>query len=212
MTVCEIQRNDADRRLTAVFDGKPDPGIEVGSVSAPGPDVAPGVETAPRDLEVEGRDQIGSYLYSQFQGQKMVRVVSGILRAQGFWVKERPEAGADGGVDAVAGRGSLGLDSPRIVVQVKVRADQVGTGELDALEGTIAKFGADHGLIVSWGGFSSKAREQARVRGFKLRCWDQWDLITGITENWDRLPDDLRADLPFQRIWTISPSAAEPEA
>lgn len=114
MTVCEIQRDDADRRLAAVMEGKPDP--------------------------------------------------------------------------------------PRIAVQVKMRADQVGTQELDGLEGAIVKFGADHGLMVSWGGFSTKAREQARTRGFKVRCWDQWDLIRGITENWDRLPDDVRADLPFQRI------------
>jgi restriction system protein len=160
MTVCEIQRNSAESRLTQVFEGQTDPGLVLADAApAQGPNAVALPDAAPRDLEVEGRDRIANYLYNHFQGQKMVRVVTGILQAQGFWVKAGPEAGADSGVDAIAGRGSLGLDSPRIAIQVKVKG-QIGTSDLDNLEGAISKFGADHGLMVSWGGFSNKAQDK----------------------------------------------------
>jgi len=48
------------------------------------------------------------------------------------------------------------------------------------LQGVVNSFGADLGLLVSWGGFTSKADEEARRNFFKIRLWDPDTLITQI--------------------------------
>ena len=34
--------------------------------------------------------------------------------------------------------------------------------------------------------------------------WDQDDVIGELLENYDRLDEDLRTDLPLKRIWTVA--------
>lgn len=35
--------------------------------------------------------------------------------------------------------------------------------------------------------------------------WDDKKLISALLENYDRLPDEMQAELPLKRIWAVVP-------
>ena len=100
----------------------------------------------------------------------MEHLVASILRASGYEAVERA-AGPDGGVDIVAGRGELGFGQPRLCVQVKARRGPVGLAEYDRLMGNLDTFRAEHGLLVSLGGFTKPVRDRNAQSFFKIRLW-----------------------------------------
>ena len=61
------------------------------------------------------------------------------------------------------------FDSPRICVQVKSGRQVSGVNVLRELQGVMQTFKADHGLLVSWGGFARLAEQEARA------TWATWD-------------------------------------
>jgi restriction system protein len=63
---------------------------------------------------------------------------------------------------------------------------------------------ADQGLLVSWGGFKTTVDKEKATQFFRVRLWDQQALIEQILANYDRLDEDIRADLPLKRIWTVA--------
>ena len=74
----------------------------------------------------------------------------------------RLSAGERGGVDILAGKGVLGLEEPRICVQVKATASSAGIDVINSLLGVVAGYGATYGLVVSLGGFTKDARNKAK--------------------------------------------------
>jgi restriction system protein len=68
---------------------------------------------------------------------------------------------------------------------------------------TMRPFQADRGLLVSWGGYTKSALQEARVHFFSIRLWDSQDIMEALFRTYDRLPEDLRADIPLKRIWTL---------
>ena len=72
---------------------------------------------------------------------------------------------------------------------------------LRGLQGSMTNFGAEQGLLVSWGGFT-RAVYEARLNFFKVRLWDSNDLIKAILKNYDNLSDSLQAEL-IKRIWAL---------
>ena len=70
--------------------------------------------------------------------------LTAILTAEGFQCQQAPP-GPDGGIDITAGRGPLGLDSPRLLVQVKSGA-QIGSPVVTQLHGVMTTHGAEQGL------------------------------------------------------------------
>src|SRR5690606_7982291 len=70
------------------------------------------------DLEQEGLDRIATMIQAQFAGHGLIRLVEGILKAQGYTTYRSPE-GADGGADILAGMGPLGFGTPQLCVEVK---------------------------------------------------------------------------------------------
>lgn len=193
MTVCRIQRNNAELRVAAVLAGKPDPG-------EPAPDV-PSDETI-TDIAQAAHDAIVAFVRSRFKGHDLARLVAAILEAEGFRVSVSPP-GPDRGVDILAGRGPLGLDEPRICVQVKSSESPADVNVLRALQGTMATFGATQGLLVSWGGFTDALQKEARQHALKIALWDQNDIINAIYRVYDKLSPEIQAELPLKRIWVL---------
>ena len=117
MTVCNISRNDAERRVASVAEGKPDPGpsVSLDTQSTQVPGLREHSEGLP-DLSQLAHDQIVAHIQARFSGHALAALVNAVLRAEGWLTKPSPP-GADGGVDILAGRGSLGLDEPRLCVQ-----------------------------------------------------------------------------------------------
>lgn len=198
MTVCRIWRNDAETRIAALIAGKP---VAVTASPVPEEDEAGG-ETI--DLEETARNAISAAIYARYKGHGLERVVAAVLEAQGYKTRVSPE-GADGGVDVVAGSGPLGLDSPRLVVQVKSEQSPVDVRPVRELHGVMREFGADHGLMVAWGGFKGSVLKETMRKFFEVRLWTGDDLVQAILDHYDALPADMRAELPLKRIWTLVP-------
>lgn len=149
LTICRVQRNNAEARLRAMRDSgwKPESTRAIVKASDAGP-----VELAPEpediDLEEAARDQIARVIAARFKGHGLARLVEGILKAQGYVTYRSPE-GADGGVDILAGAGPLGFGSPRLCVEVKSESSPIDRPTVDKLLGAVTKFGAHEGLFVS---------------------------------------------------------------
>ena len=205
MTVCNISRNDALQRVEAVLQGKPDPGP---SVKMGKPTKKVGVLDEDEDtseipnLSQIAHDQIVAHIQSRFSGHALSTLVGAVLRADGWMTKLSP-AGADGGVDILAGRGSLGLDSPRLCVQVKSQNSPADVTVYRTLQGTMQTFKAEQGLLVCWGGFNKVVLSESKQAHFSVRLWDSSDLVEAIYRNYERLPAEIQAELPLKKTWTL---------
>jgi restriction system protein len=104
------------------------------------------------DIEQVASDQITARIAQEFAGHGLATLVSALLTAEDFVCEQSPP-GPDGGVDILAGRGPLGLDTPRLLVQVK-SGGQIGAPVVTQLHGVMSTHGADQGLLVAWGGLS----------------------------------------------------------
>jgi len=205
MTVCEIRRNDAAKRISAVMNGQPDPNLSVrGSLESlitPTDDGLGDKDSAP--VEEQAFDQVRKLIEAKFKGHDLTRLVEAILTTQGYYTYRSPE-GADGGADILAGLGPMGFDEGRLCVQVKSGGVQNDTA-IRELEGVMSRLGAQKGLFISWDGFNKTALQHTRDLFFKVRLWDDKKLMEVLLDNYDRLPDTIQAELPLKRIWVIVP-------
>ncbi|MCP4713385.1 MAG: restriction endonuclease [Planctomycetes bacterium] len=201
MAICQIKRNNAENRIHEMAQNK------WKSTKIPKPpevdDEGGEQEDSTTDLEELAQDQIAKLIIAKFKGHGMARLVDGILKAQGYTTYLSPE-GPDKGVDILAAAGPLGFGEPRICVQVKSGDGTLDRPTLDQLIGTMQNVQAHQGLLVSWGGFKSSVDKEEASQFFRVRLWDQKELISQLLEHYDKLDDDLRADLPLKRIWTVA--------
>jgi len=198
MTVCRITRNNAEQRILAVLKGQ---SLNVKQID----EIVVAEDEGIPDLEELALDQIRSFVTRKFKGHRLTEIVAAVLIAQGYTVRIAPE-GPDGGVDILAGTGALGFENPRLAVQVKSSDSPVDIKPVRELQGAMKNFKADSGLFVAWGGFkTSVERERARLF-FEIRLWNSDDLLQELFRNYEKLPDDLQAEIPLKRIWMLVPS------
>lgn len=154
------------------------------------------------DIEQVALDQITARVAEEFSGHGLATLVAAILTAEGFHCTQAPP-GPDGGIDIAAGRGPLGLDSPRLLAQVKSGA-QIGSPIVAQLHGVMTTHGAEQGLLVAWGGLSKAARDTMKNQHLRVRVWEAADVVDAVLRTYDRLPEEIRSQLPLRRIWMLS--------
>lgn len=202
MTICQITRNDAEARVKAM--AQTGWKSTLAAVVTSGPtDAGDDSDTMPRDIERDARDGIARAILARFKGHGLARLVEAILKAQGYATYRSP-AGPDKGVDILAAPGELGFGKPRICVQVKSGEDPVDSPTVNQLIGTMQNVQADQGLFVAWGGFKQSVDREVPAQFFRVRLWDQDDLIGKLLASYDKLDADLRAELPLKRIWAVA--------
>ncbi|MGY1606381.1 restriction endonuclease [Geodermatophilus sp. SYSU D00700] len=203
LTVCRIQRNDAETRIKALLEGavSPRPADPAPEIDQPASDV---VRQPDVDLAELSRDQIRRRIGARFHGHDLSRLIGAVLQAEGMFVHVSP-AGPDGGVDILAGEGDMGFDGVGLAVQVESGGIVVDASTLRELQGVMTNFGATRGLMVSWGRYTKNARAEARRLFFQLRLWDADDVIARVEAVYERLPQDIQAELPLRRMWTLVP-------
>lgn len=203
-TICGI---DAEERIRAMAkNGWKSESASPKHVSMQGDKAGEGTNDTGKpliDLEESARDEIAVLIGIRYKGHDMARLVEKVLNAQGYTTHRSPE-GPDYGVDILAAPGPLGFGQPRIVVQVKSSDAPIDRATVDQLIGTMQNFHADQGLFVSWGGFKSSVDKETARQFFRVRLWDQNALIDQILEHYDKLDEDMRAELPLKRIWTVA--------
>jgi restriction system protein len=204
-TVCEVSRNDAVKRIEALLQKGSESSSFVEKASfakGKNTDEVFAESEAMVDLETLARDQIERHISRQFSGHAFTNLVDAILKAQGFETRVSPP-GADKGIDIVAGRGHLGFEGPHLVVQVKSGSVVVDQPTLQSLLGCLSDTRAEHGLLVSWAGFTSAVRQRANELYFRVRMWGRKEVVDALLAVYDRLPEEIRSELPLRRIWTI---------
>ncbi len=68
---------------------------------------------------------------------------------------------------------------------------------------------ADQGLLVSWSGFKPTVRKRTNELFFRVRFWGRDEIIDALLSVYDRLPEEIRAELPLRRTWTLVPEDDE---
>lgn len=209
-TICQIKRNDAEARIRSI--------LKLGATS-PGPTALRDHSTTEssddaddRDADIDpgqlARNQIREQISRKFVNHDFARLIDSILRAQGYFTQMGP-IGQDRGVDILAGSGPLGFGEPRLCVQIKSGSVQVDRPTLSELVGVKARFKATYGLLVSWGGFKRTVEEERLPEFFHVRMWDAEDVIDLVLENFPRLDEDIREQLPLKQIWVLDPTLLE---
>lgn len=203
MTVCQIQRNDAEARFNAILQKGADPGYK----GAPVDTDATGTEDEQGsqyefDLEFIALDQIRKHIEWSFKGHKLTTLVRAVLEAQGFQTHISPP-GPDHGVDIVASKGPLGFESPKLVVQVKSQSTPLERSVIQELQGAMRNFRAECGLVVAWGGYKRSVEQERARLYFEMRLWNADDLIRAIQTYYEKLPDSIQAELPLKRTWVL---------
>ena len=183
------------QRIVDVFCGDVTPGVEPSNDGFSQEDELD--ETI--DIHQEIQDRIVTRLRQKFAGTRLEYLVASILQTSGYVVLQTRE-GADGGVDVLAGKGDMGFGEPRLCVQVKGRTSPVDLAEYDRLQGNIASFRAEHGLLVSLGGFTKPVHDRNEQSFFVIRLWGPDELAQRLLENYDSLPQDIRADIPLETV------------
>jgi restriction system protein len=92
----------------------------------------------------------------------------------------------------------------RLCVEVKSEDSPISRPTVDKLLGAVSKFGAEEGLFVSWNGFKTNVQKELAASFFKVRLWSQKELLEALFAHYDQLDDDLKAELPLKRIWTVA--------
>ena len=202
LTICQIQRNEAEQRVRKMAEnGWKSTGRPITSPNES--DSGDSDEETITDLAVAARDQIAQQIIARFKGHGMARLVDAILRAQGYTTIVSPP-GPDKGVDILAAPGPMGFGTPRLCVQVKSGDSALDRPTLDQLIGTMQNMNAEQGLLVSWGGFKSSLDKEKASQFFRVRLWDQGNLIEQLLDHYENLDENLRTELPLKRIWTVA--------
>ncbi len=198
MTVCQIQRNNAEARIREILKTGKDTFLP----KVPGTTEKDETTSESIDIEEAAHDEIVRYIGQNFKGHELSRLVNELLKARGYQTHLSP-AGPDGGVDIIAGKGAMGFDPPRLCVQVKSSDSPVDIKTVRELQGVLKKHNAEQGLFVSWGGFKESLIKGSRELFFEIRLWDAGNLIDALLQDYEKFADDVRAELPLKRIWTL---------
>ena len=197
LTISNISRNNAESRILKIIDKKTS-NISTNVLPADSES-----ENESLDFEVMAGDEISRYIIQRFQGHGLTRLVEAILKAQGYTTYLSPE-GSDGGGDIIAGYGHLGFGTPRLVVQVKSGDSPTDRPTVDNLMGVVQRFKANEGLFVSWSGFKKNVYREMASDFFTIRLWTQKEFLEALFQNYDKLDEDLKAEIPLKRIWALT--------
>jgi len=210
MSIFSPSKNDAVARLDHLLTHGADPGHAIslaphgggapaGNTGAEADVDAPELAT---DIEQVAADQITARIAEDYAGHGLATLVTALLTAEGYVCTQSPP-GPDGGIDIIAGRGPLGLDSPRLLTQVK-SGGQIGAPVVAQLHGVMSTHGADQGLLVAWGGLSKPARDTLRNQQMRVRIWEAADVVEALLANYDLMPHEIKTQLPLKKVWMLA--------
>lgn len=153
-------------------------------------------------------EQILRHIERCFSGHALAHLVGSIFEADNLHVQVSGP-GPDGGVDILASNGEYGFGRLRICVQVKSSKHPVEVETLRALQGSMTNYGANQGILVAWGGFTKALVREAHQRHFEIRLWDAHKLVEEIFRTYDRLPENVKSELPLERVWILGTVTAK---
>lgn len=203
LSIFAPSKNGAVARLQALLDTGKDPGQSAGLFQIP-PEDDDAVDQPESNLDIAdvALGRITARVNEEFKGHGLADLVGALLTAEGFSCTVSPP-GPDQGIDIIAGTGPLGLDSPRLIVQVK-SGGVVGAPVINQLNGVINQHGADQGLLVAWDGLTTPGREALKNMKLRIALWESTDVINKLLALYDLLPEEVSARVPLRRVWMLA--------
>lgn len=207
MTICRIQRNNALARVQAMSKNNWQPETVKTLIKSTAADTQDASDLNDEldinyDLADTAKQQVVALIEQRFKGHEFTRLVAAVLKAQGYTLWQSPE-GADGGVDILAANGGMGFGEQRLCVEVKSGTGTVDRPTVDKLLGAMSKFNANQGLFVAWGGFKQNVQKELASSFFRLRLWSQDEFLDELFTIYDKLDDEIKAQLPLKRVWVL---------
>lgn len=133
--------------------------------------------------------------------EDMQELVAGLLRAMGYKTIVS-QAGPDKGKDIIASPDGLGLEDPKILVEVKHRTTTIGAPQIRNFMGVLQ--GNTKGLYVSTGGFTKEAEYEAERSNNQITLMDSDLLVQFIIQYYDNFDNDARNLIPLKKMyWPI---------
>ncbi len=180
--------------------------IAIGATKA---DISPIQKEAPQEeaaREAVLREEVGEKAdefiedaVNRLDWKQMQDLVAGILRAMGYRTSVSAP-GSDRGVDIFASPDGLGLQEPRIFVEVKHRIEKpMGAEKIRAFLG--GRKPGDRCLYVSTGSFTKEARYEAERASVPTTLVDLQALRGLLVDNYEKLDAEARALVPLKRIY-----------
>lgn len=134
----------------------------------------------------------------QLSPEQMEELVKEVLIAMGY-IAERTPVGADRGIDVFASKDGLGLEDPRIFVEVKHREGKMGSAEIRKFLG--GRKSHDKCVFVSTGGFSQDAKYEAERATIPLTLVDIKKLSSIIERYYDNFSASGKILLPLKKVY-----------
>lgn len=150
-----------------------------------------------QDMELKSREFVKDRIV-RLDWEEMQELVAGVLRAMGYKTRVS-KTGPDRGKDIVASPDGFGFEDPRIVVEVKHRAAQMGAQDLRSFLG--GRHPGDKGLYVSTGGFSKDANYEADRANIPITLMGIEELVDAVLENYERMDISTQRLLPLKRLY-----------
>ena len=171
-----------------------------------------GEPTTPEDTEVDdnGLDQIKEDTRAQahelikdklltLSPDEMEELAAAILRAMGYKTRVMPK-GPDRGVDILASRDGLGLEEPRIKVEVKHRSGtSMGAQDIRSFLGGLRE--GEKALYISTGGFTQEAKYEADRSKIPLTLLELNDLADLIVTHYESFDIEGKRLMPLVRVY-----------
>ena len=164
----------------------------------------PSIALTVEEAEEKAWEQIHTYL-QEMKPFEFLTCVADLLRAMNYHVAWTAPPGKErGAIDMVVHTDPLGVNLPRIIVQVKHRGQATTAEGLRAFI-TILNQG-DFGLFVSSGGFTADAREVARQQERnRVTLMDLETFFDLWLEYYEKLSPEGRQRLPLKPVHFLSP-------
>ena len=130
--------------------------------------------------------------------EEMQELVAGVLRGMGYKTTIALK-GPGRGWDITASPDGLGLEEPRIIIEVKHRYGKVGGTEVRSFTGGLRQ--GNKGLYVSTGGFSKEAHYEAERSTIPTTLINLDMLVKLIIQYYDNFDAETRTLIPLMKIY-----------
>lgn len=190
--ICTIFKlnEDVQKEINKLLEGKEEIIEDVESEEAE-------LDLIKEDIIAKAREFIKDKI-SELNWEEVQELVAGVLRGMGYKTRISP-AGPDRGRDIQASPDGLGLEEPRIMVEVKHRTGQMGAKEIRGFTGGLRP--GNKGLYVSTGGFSREAKYEAERSNIPVTLADLDTLVNLIIQYYDKFDANSKKLIPLIRIY-----------
>jgi restriction system protein len=156
------------------------------------------LEVTKNDTKIRAHELIKDKIL-RLDDEEMEELAAAILRAMGFKTRVS-EKGPDRGVDVLASPDGLGLQEPRIKVEVKHRSKTtMGAQDIRSFLGGLRP--GDRGLYVSTGGFTKEAKYEAERSNTPATLVDLDELARLVVAHYDNFDLEGRALVALVKVY-----------